>query len=412
MLTLRPEQITVFEHAQADYFRPRIIQHLKDTLPRHWQVIGESSIQQTVDQGVNTASHYGFTQRDTVRFFIELTLLLGHDFPDDPQLPWVKLALAAHARGSELDQARSLHDAAVVYLESVHGEDGSQFDAACQRLLAEPIDIATGSREKFESTVLIRLDHLWPEKYQQLGEQASRELIKRGLKASAKQGIKLESGAFLQICLMFLLGHRFEDNPNYPWAKTATEGDPIERVAQRHQAALAYLRRWCEQPSHGEYLLARPSASAVQGHPYEQPLEDPTVLAALNKAWQDSQADDPEQRHIEGGYITRQADGSFLVERWPQGQRGGITPLPLDRDGRHEGQEVLGEFRTQPHPTIDEQGRKWRQGFQPHDRRILAAEPYIGMSYLLGRESMWQWATAQADAEPVALGSRDDVLKP
>lgn len=414
MLTLRSEQITLFKRADVPYFEPRMLQHLQDALPHHWQVIGEDPIRQTVRQGIGNAARHGFTSREPVRFFLELTLLLGSAFPDDPQLPWVGLALDAE-RGSELDKARNLHDATLLYLEQVHGDNGESFDTACERLLEEKIDLATGSREKFESTVMVRLDHLWPEKYNQLGEDRIRDLIKAGLKASAKKGIKLENGAFLQICLMFLLGHRYDQDPLYPWAHTAgAEQEPAARVEQLHQAARKYLQRWCEQPSPAGVVLlpARPGASAVQGHPYEQPLQDPAVLAALNRAWQESQPDDPAQRRIEGGYITRQEDGTFLVERWPTGERGGITPLPLDKDGRYNGAEVLGEFRTQPHPMIDEKGQKWLQGFQLRDFQALAAEPYIGMSYLIGREKFWQLPAGKPDAESAVLGSREDVLNP
>ena len=86
------------------------------------------------------------------------------------------------------------------------------------------------------------------------------------------------------------------------------------------------------------------------------PLTDRGVLIEISRAWRESQADDPAQRHEEGGYILLNADHSYEVRRWPRGERSSIAPPSLDVSNRHEEKEVVATFHTHPNPPVDEVG--------------------------------------------------------
>ena len=64
------------------------------------------------------------------------------------------------------------------------------------------------------------------------------------------------------------------------------------------------------------------------------PLEHPTVRAELRRAWEESQSDDPINRHEEGGYVVLADDGTYTVARWPRGESSRIAPPLLDADNR------------------------------------------------------------------------------
>lgn len=56
-----------------------------------------------------------------------------------------------------------------------------------------------------------------------------------------------------------------------------------------------------------------PTAADLEQHP--------VVRAAFAAAWADSLADDPVQRHEEGGYIYTDLTGTVIVRRAPPGGR-------------------------------------------------------------------------------------------
>ena len=146
-----------------------------------------------------------------------------------------------------------------------------------------------------------------------------------------------------------------------------------------------------------------------------RPIDSPAVQRGMRQAWTDSQAGDPAHRHEEGGYIVRNADGTYGVERWPRGAGASITPPARDAQGRYNGKEVVGEFHTHPNPPVDEAGRQWAQGGHAGDWNGIAAENYSGESYIISDASVWSVSpTGQpardAGGAEVPMGSRTTLI--
>jgi hypothetical protein len=157
------------------------------------------------------------------------------------------------------------------------------------------------------------------------------------------------------------------------------------------------------------------AAQTSQPCPYLNPIDDPKVKAAMRKAWENSQADDPDNRHEEGGYIVKNADGGYGVESWPRGKGASIAPPPRDKDGKYNGKEVVGEFHTHPNPPVDEKGKKWNQGGHEGDWDGIKDEKYPGDSYIISKDSVWKVSpdgqpTRDKTGNEVPYGSRQDVL--
>jgi hypothetical protein len=127
----------------------------------------------------------------------------------------------------------------------------------------------------------------------------------------------------------------------------------------------------------------------------------------MKKAWDDSQANDPANRHEEGGYIVKNADGSFGVERWPRGAGASITPPARGADGKYNGKEVVGEFHTHPNPNVDENGRHWKEGPSPGDLTGIKAEHYPGDSYVVGHDNVYK---VDKDGNDSKIGPKADNL--
>lgn len=85
------------------------------------------------------------------------------------------------------------------------------------------------------------------------------------------------------------------------------------------------------------------------------------VQAALANAWADSLADDPTQRHEEGGWIDQNPNtGAIEIRR---AVRGGQSAISLVNPPELAGYLVVGKFHTHPNPTSE----GWDPGPSPRD---------------------------------------------
>jgi hypothetical protein len=103
-------------------------------------------------------------------------------------------------------------------------------------------------------------------------------------------------------------------------------------------------------------------------------LDDPIVQAAMQQAWIDSFADDPNARHEEGGWIyTDTTTGQTGIRRAPTGT---TTSLDLGNPPMVPGSVVVGTFHTHPNPTAD----GWDPGPSPDDQY---GAQYSGVPWLI-----------------------------
>jgi hypothetical protein len=80
-------------------------------------------------------------------------------------------------------------------------------------------------------------------------------------------------------------------------------------------------------------------------------LDDPVVVEALKKAWNDSLPDDAARRHEEGGWIYMDiASGKIAMRSAAAG-----TQATLDLSAPHEipGAVVVATFHTHPNPSTE-----------------------------------------------------------
>jgi hypothetical protein len=90
----------------------------------------------------------------------------------------------------------------------------------------------------------------------------------------------------------------------------------------------------------------------------------PIVMQALAQAWIDSQADDPVQRHEEGGWIYMDlSTGDLTIQR---AARGLSAAIDLSIPPLIPGLIVVGKFHTHPNPSAE----GWDPRPSPGDRRV------------------------------------------
>src|SRR5206468_11773438 len=95
--------------------------------------------------------------------------------------------------------------------------------------------------------------------------------------------------------------------------------------------------------------------SGTQAATANELVANPLVVQALNDAWLQSQPDDPETRHEEGGWIYQNlTTGEISALRAP---RGGQASVDLSHPPHVPGTVVVGKFHTHPNPS--------REGWDP-----------------------------------------------
>jgi hypothetical protein len=95
-----------------------------------------------------------------------------------------------------------------------------------------------------------------------------------------------------------------------------------------------------------------------------QLLTHPTVVRALDEAWADSQAYDPQRRHEEGGWIYLDIALGEITTRRALG--GGQATIDLSDPPIVDGHILVGKFHTHPNPSSE----GWQTGPSTSDQVI------------------------------------------
>ncbi|OQY28744.1 MAG: hypothetical protein B6244_06175 [Candidatus Cloacimonetes bacterium 4572_55] len=93
MLVIRKQQMDALSQVVMDTFEDRMVAHLYDTFPEKCAEMGESSVREDIQYGVQRSAQYGIeAERDVCRY-IDVMFVLGRDFDNDPSLPKIRAIL-------------------------------------------------------------------------------------------------------------------------------------------------------------------------------------------------------------------------------------------------------------------------------------------------------------------------------
>jgi Domain of unknown function (DUF4329) len=106
-------------------------------------------------------------------------------------------------------------------------------------------------------------------------------------------------------------------------------------------------------------------------------LAIPDVIRALRLAWDDSNPGIV-GGHEEGGFICVNANGDFVIDRWPRGDKDLIC-VPPHPQGKRNGETIIATFHT--HPNI---GNTYDQEPSPGDRRMVRQDADLKHSEYIG----------------------------
>ncbi len=124
MLTIRKQQLAVFQKAASEEFEARMMAHIQKFFPEHMTKLGEPAARDLIRFGVQRAANYRISQEREVCKYIGIMVVFGRDFDHDPQLPWASAILREPNFPSSSVRVTELHKAAVAALRPKETDDG------------------------------------------------------------------------------------------------------------------------------------------------------------------------------------------------------------------------------------------------------------------------------------------------
>jgi hypothetical protein len=89
MLTIRKEQMAVFEAQFDRRFRASLLQHVRTDLPAESKPLSDPDLDSMITQAIERCRPYGVTSERDVALFLDLMLLKGRDFDREPKHRWM-----------------------------------------------------------------------------------------------------------------------------------------------------------------------------------------------------------------------------------------------------------------------------------------------------------------------------------
>ena len=88
MLKIRAEQMAVLEAYMVRQFEARMKIHLQKNFPNETQRMSDAELQRFVQVGIKQAKRYGIELEDDIQSYLEMMVLYGVDFDNNPKTAW------------------------------------------------------------------------------------------------------------------------------------------------------------------------------------------------------------------------------------------------------------------------------------------------------------------------------------
>jgi hypothetical protein len=118
MLVIRDAQMAAFDAAHARRLRRSLELHARRCFPRQCEALGDDGLAVRVEGARLEAIGEGLASERGVFCWLDLTLVFGPGFADDPALPWVRPLLRDTASQPEALRVEGLFRAARTWLRA------------------------------------------------------------------------------------------------------------------------------------------------------------------------------------------------------------------------------------------------------------------------------------------------------
>ncbi len=246
MIILRNEQLKVFQRYALNQYENKLVEHIKNFVPKSYKIIGEVAIRKIITTGMEQAGKYGFTYKGPIRYYLDLMFLFGSYFDTDPQYAWFQKILSNSEITDQMKKVDLLYENTIEYINDVIGPDCTFEKEALKKSLQINLNDLPSNHDNYLNSVFQYLEHLYPRKFEYIGESALKPLIASGNRYANIYGINNLRGISLLISYMFAFGHRCFDDIQYPWIySTLHDRNKIDQgnlIRKLHSKIINYFK--------------------------------------------------------------------------------------------------------------------------------------------------------------------------
>ncbi|HVC59659.1 MAG TPA: hypothetical protein VND19_04745 [Acetobacteraceae bacterium] len=220
MLTIRQSQLAALEQVALNKAELVLLTHLREAFQREHALLGDARMMHVVRLAIQRAEAHGHTGMREI--FLYATLMLGAFFDEDPQLGWLAPLMRDVTHLSPPERLDAAHEAVMRYLDEIAGEENEHLIRALLRM--RDVDLAAAgdlAADESGSGIADLLTGLFPQKACRHGDAAMRLAAGRGAALARQHGMRTGPGIVLLSALVFTLGWRFHEDPQFPWAQAA-----------------------------------------------------------------------------------------------------------------------------------------------------------------------------------------------
>ena len=233
MLTIHADQMEILGLSVLDRFKEELLRHLAGFAPELHALRGDKVFRVVIDQGVAKATHYGFTNRGPMRFYLECMFAYGAEFDRDFQIAGVEEQLALKHHNGQLWHAEQVFAVIDRYQLATRGR-GNEFAIAALRSLGPFMDaLDTLADDTLEVQLLDLMHRIHPRKSGHVGQDGLKRLVATARDEAASFDIGSAAGCGLLCGLMFALGIGISRDPLYPWVRETLVTPPVQDAAVR-----------------------------------------------------------------------------------------------------------------------------------------------------------------------------------
>lgn len=247
MVKIREEQRVALGDNVLREFHNAMEKHIAAFAPERVRVAGPAATAEFVADGIAAARDRGLNQRGPIRCWLEIMVVLGHDFDTDPQyralLPELDPAMFP------MPFAQRLHRNVGRYLDACFGPDRAYLGRAIAGAAEAPV-LASGDTAK---DVIAGLRLNWPEKLEVTGPEPLRALAATTDEEAARIGLSSPEGRSLMGTLGVCFGAGVLRDPLYPWLhrRLTAESPESDRIEKTLTALKNYASRAAQRLATG-----------------------------------------------------------------------------------------------------------------------------------------------------------------
>ncbi len=252
MLKIRSEQLKAFEPNVWLAFENEMVAHSKAYAPVLTGVLTEQQLGSALRQAINSAQHYGFTNRGPIRLYIETMFLCGSYFDSDPL--YTNISAVLRSTGDQMERAQRIHESINWYIENVSGPNNINVRTALEQIVVFAENPLNFRENTFEQHMLDEMHRAFPKRASFVGDRALQALIESAREKARHFDLPALRSDALLVILSYAFGHGCTNDPLYPWISQTLADPRIKGPAECARRLEKKAMTWLE------HVLARPTS--------------------------------------------------------------------------------------------------------------------------------------------------------